>query len=1086
MKTSIHVVLLICLFFTPLSMEAQTTTGANFMRLAVGARQNAMGSTFTGVGDDIFTMLWNPAGLGLMHRWQFAAGIDQNIADTRMLSFMGMRQFNWLGSRKLALGAGFYHFDLGTINNTGSELAPSAWMGLASVAYRPDWWGWPLGIGKHLSVGGNFKYVRNDLDVVASTGMFADFGVILKPVRFRLSNALGLFDYGIFTLGASWQNLNLKKLKFEQETTEVAKLNRFGAAIGAGRHHGWTWLLGFDTSKFSDDDRLYSLGAELWYDRKIGLRLGYELDGDDVGGFTFGLGVGLWRLVQPHAPFDVRFDLAQSPSSGPFQARERSSVVVYPTGPEPFGMIYPPNQYFFKKDLVELNWEEAEDPDPYDDLTYAVMLDTSYAKVDAAGEALRQIGNYDSFAVRWQDNLLALTDTLSLAAIETLTVSGERYYWGVAAFDRDRHVVRGHGSGYVREFSVWRPDLVVESVEFKPHPKIKPLSDPTQGHIVIKVKNIGKGDAAGGIISLLAVNLDSLARRSARDSITIEPDSLLMWNQDDQIWRASVSFSETLGPWKETHAEIRDAARKFHGEEYTIHFESDSLKVSIPWDTDEPGKYRFLARVELANSAAIENRDSGQPDNNVAFADLYSIPKWNADKIEIASKQTFNVMARTYDAIELPIIPAVFFEPGSDKIRYSHADTVLVDSLFPGVEMAPVALAAVAQRMQKQPDSHLLIKGYVDPISDLKTLGDGMTAAELARRRALKVRELLVQLGVAETTLHADKAQNHTARMNERRPESGSDDAVRINEENRRVELHVARKNWEEALFKPVNVRVSKSIVSDLPSLCANVIVPAGVEDTYVKITEGKNSVRRSFEQVHLPDSVETCQKIYRQAPEAQLIRSVTWWDGLDSLKALAKLNRTYKSSVLVKDGQGHLFETEPDEFTLASSEEIIKEEIFTLFEFDKTSSIFPFYDERLDSLADEFLAYIQTEDDLPAVIDSSGAQLRHEFRIRFEGHADEIGREDYNLKLSDNRAQTLTQRFERLVTAKARKYGLPPRMAAARIDAHASFGEEEPFGVYISGKYHELGKNRDPLGRNLNRRVLVRIYDKAQPLTAL
>jgi len=212
----------------------------------------------------------------------------------------------------------------------------------------------------------------------------------------------------------------------------------------------------------------------------------------------------------------------------------------------------------------------------------------------------------------------------------------------------------------------------------------------------------------------------------------------------------------------------------------------------------------------------------------------------------------------------------------------------------------------------------------------------------------------------------------------------------------------------------------------------------------------------------------------------------MTQWDGLDSLKALAELNKTYKGRILVKDGQGYLFETKPDDFTLASSEEIIKEEIFTLFEFDKTSSIFPFYDDRLDSLADEFLAYIQSEDDLPAVIDSSGAQLRHEFRIRFEGHADKIGRVDYNLQLSDNRAQTLTQRFERLLMARARKYGLSPRMAAARIDAHASFGEEKPFGVYISGKYHELGKNRDPLGRNLNRRVLVRIYDKAQPLTAL
>ena len=56
------------LFGTTYSM-AQLSTGSNFLKLGIGPRQMGLGSVFTGVGDDIYTIYWNPGSLGFIRRW---------------------------------------------------------------------------------------------------------------------------------------------------------------------------------------------------------------------------------------------------------------------------------------------------------------------------------------------------------------------------------------------------------------------------------------------------------------------------------------------------------------------------------------------------------------------------------------------------------------------------------------------------------------------------------------------------------------------------------------------------------------------------------------------------------------------------------------------------------------------------------------------------------------------------------------------------------------------------------------------------------------------------------------------------------
>ena len=55
--------ILFSLILFPLLVSAQENVGLPFLKIGAGARQAGMGGVFTGVGDDIQTLTWNPGGL---------------------------------------------------------------------------------------------------------------------------------------------------------------------------------------------------------------------------------------------------------------------------------------------------------------------------------------------------------------------------------------------------------------------------------------------------------------------------------------------------------------------------------------------------------------------------------------------------------------------------------------------------------------------------------------------------------------------------------------------------------------------------------------------------------------------------------------------------------------------------------------------------------------------------------------------------------------------------------------------------------------------------------------------------------------
>ena len=143
MRKTINFMLIMLLFFAPILIAQSTNTTVNFLKIGVGPRPVGMGSAFTGVGDDIYTLYWNPAGIGFIRRWELSAMFNKYFADMYYSAVSGVKQFRMLGSKKTALGVGLLYHGMPEWDNTGGEnpekASASNFLGLISFGQRLDW-----------------------------------------------------------------------------------------------------------------------------------------------------------------------------------------------------------------------------------------------------------------------------------------------------------------------------------------------------------------------------------------------------------------------------------------------------------------------------------------------------------------------------------------------------------------------------------------------------------------------------------------------------------------------------------------------------------------------------------------------------------------------------------------------------------------------------------------------------------------------------------------------------------------------------------------------------------------------------------
>ena len=246
-------------------------TGAAFLEIGVGAREAALGSAASSLGNGANQIFWNPAGTALTNDQRFSAAFSYNdwIADLSYSAAAVGMNFENVGT--VTLGAQVFGLsDIPANRENGfadQELQNLVTDTETSSTFNYRDMALSLGFSRYffdrLSLGATVKYVSETIDGVGASSVAFDFGSVYRigfsgwQIAARLSNLGGPIEFYnqdnplplTFTIGTSIYPVNMERMRL---------------------------MLAVDTTKPQDSPQLLFAGAELSFYDLLFLRSGYK------------------------------------------------------------------------------------------------------------------------------------------------------------------------------------------------------------------------------------------------------------------------------------------------------------------------------------------------------------------------------------------------------------------------------------------------------------------------------------------------------------------------------------------------------------------------------------------------------------------------------------------------------------------------------------------------------------------------------------------------------------------------------------------------------------------------------------------
>jgi hypothetical protein len=275
------------------------TRPAQFLKLAVGARANAMGESFAAVANDASALFWNPAGIGNLQNFEVHLTHMDYLLDITF-DFAGV--VIPLGTGNLGLSAavlGMGDEPVTTLSDPDGEAgitwsASSFAVGLTYSRALTD----------RFSVGVTGKYIQENLFNSSAKTLAVDIGSLYNTGLRGIKLGMAMTNFGgKMKLGGR----DLQKISdaapevggnIDQSADLVVSswplpLNfRVGLSWEAFRRGANVLLLASDFNHPTDADERINFGAEYTFANRLFLRGGYKFNYDEES-FTFGGGLNL-------------------------------------------------------------------------------------------------------------------------------------------------------------------------------------------------------------------------------------------------------------------------------------------------------------------------------------------------------------------------------------------------------------------------------------------------------------------------------------------------------------------------------------------------------------------------------------------------------------------------------------------------------------------------------------------------------------------------------------------------------------------------------------------------------------------------
>ncbi len=258
----------------PALSQTVGTTTADILKINEGARPAAMGGAYTAMGDDIYSLSYNPAGLSYLKASQLVLEHLDSLAgiEYEYLSFGTA----WGSSNVLAFNATYRSQPL--IDNDNGNPAVSTYDLLASLSYATK-------LGSNFRAGATVKYLQSELANYTASAVAFDLGAVLDHL-----------PYGI-RAGASVQNVGTGMTFTPSGSTSsngapsepLPLFLRFGLGTHQVIDSYKDLNIGIEVFKPSDQDLKLGLGGEFWiFPQLFVVRAGYKIEnlGTPYGGIN--------------------------------------------------------------------------------------------------------------------------------------------------------------------------------------------------------------------------------------------------------------------------------------------------------------------------------------------------------------------------------------------------------------------------------------------------------------------------------------------------------------------------------------------------------------------------------------------------------------------------------------------------------------------------------------------------------------------------------------------------------------------------------------------------------------------------------
>lgn len=302
-----------CVAMTAATVRAQNpnlgTSGAQFLKIPVGARAAAMGGAFTGAAGDASALFWNPAGIVQLRGGEVFAAHTPWWASTRLSNAAAAYTIEGVGSFGLSLSLlTMDKMDVTTElspEGTGESFDAQDLMIGLSFARR---------LTEDFSVGVTAKYVSQRIWNETASGIAFDVGTQYR-VGFRdLTLAMSMTNFGpdmryngrdlAVKFNPSSLNAENRLIPAELSAEDFPLPLGFqvGISMTALEFDGVSLLLAVDATHPNDNKERINTGAELTVFERFFLRGGYRF-GYDTERATMGAGVAV-----PVGTSVIRFD----------------------------------------------------------------------------------------------------------------------------------------------------------------------------------------------------------------------------------------------------------------------------------------------------------------------------------------------------------------------------------------------------------------------------------------------------------------------------------------------------------------------------------------------------------------------------------------------------------------------------------------------------------------------------------------------------------------------------------------------------------------------------------------------------------